>query len=247
MPRSRKTIPIDGHDLVVQLTDDHSRTLVHRQTEVAFHSASGAAAETRHVYLANSGVVDRIARGTPTSVLEVGLGTGLALLMTLDAAISSGVTLDYTAVEKAWLDSDVLSRLELAEQIDDSSIAHEFLQWRESLGQQLAPGVYRWQAGPHQSVRVCHCDARRWAVDATETYDAIYFDPFSPAVNRELWEPEFLSQVYSMLNVDGRLVTYCVNRTVRDDFASVGFHVAKVRGPIGGKREVMVASKTGPT
>jgi tRNA U34 5-methylaminomethyl-2-thiouridine-forming methyltransferase MnmC len=244
MRHPRTTIPIEGHDLVVQFTDDQSRTLVKPKTNVAYHSASGAAAETRHVYLANSGVADRIASGIATSVLEVGLGTGLGLMLTLDAALAGGVRLDYTAVENEWLGIDVLSQLEMGMQINDASIATQFLLWRESLGEQVPPGVHHWQPGPDQRVAVCHQDAILWAADARQTYDAIYFDPFAPDVNSELWQTEFLARMYSLLSTDGRLVTYCVRRKVRDDFTSVGFRVERVRGPEGGKREVMVATKT---
>jgi tRNA U34 5-methylaminomethyl-2-thiouridine-forming methyltransferase MnmC len=243
MRPARTTIPIEGRELAVQITDDQSRTLVNARTEVAYHSASGAMAETRHVYLGNSGVAGQLASGTATSVLEIGLGIGLGLLLTLDAALSGGTRLDYTAVENDWLGIDVLSKLDLDKQVNDASIATQFLQWRESLGEYVPSGVHHWRAGPGQNVTVYHQDARLWAVDARRTFDAIYFDPFAPDVNGVLWQTEFLARMYSLLSNDGRLVTYCVSRKVCDDFASVGFFVERVRGPEGGKREVMIATK----
>ncbi len=236
-------MPIPGHELAVQITDDQSRTLVNAATDVAYHSASGAITETRHVYLGNSGVADRLLSGTATSVLEIGLGTGMGLLLTLDAAFSGGTPLDYTAIENDWLGTDALSRLELDAQLNDPSIATRFLYWRESLGEHVPFGTHHWQPGPDQRVTVCHQNARLWAVDAIRTYDAIYFDPFAPNVNGELWQTDFLARMHSLLSHDGCLVTYCVSRQVRDDFASVGFDVERVRGPEGGKREVMVATK----
>ena len=199
-------MPIEGHKLAVQITDDQSRTLVNAETQVAYHSASGAIAETRHVYLGNSGVAERLASGTATSVLEIGLGTGMSLLLTLDAAFAGGTPLDYTAVENDWLGTDTLSRLELDKQLNDASIATRFLQWRESLGEYVPAGVHHWQAGPDQEVAVCHQDARLWAIDANRTYDAIYFDPFAPDVNGELWQTDFLSRMHSLLSNEGRLV-----------------------------------------
>ena len=56
MAAERPVLKIAGTNQVVQITDDNSRTLMHPETGVAFHSASGALAETRHVYLHNSGV-----------------------------------------------------------------------------------------------------------------------------------------------------------------------------------------------
>ena len=84
----RTLIEIPGSFHVVQITDDDSRTLIDPVGEVAFHSGSGALAETRHVYLKNSGVSARLACGKNTSVLEIGLGTGLGML--LDRGRGSG-------------------------------------------------------------------------------------------------------------------------------------------------------------
>ena len=243
MPPPRKTIPIHDHHLVVQITDDQSRTLINPSSAVAYHSASGAIEETRHVYLGNSGVADRLSLGLATSVLEIGLGTGMSMLLTLDAALAAGTPMDFTAIESQWLAADVLRKLNLGEHLDDPSIATRFLQWRESLGQQLRQGAYRWQVGPEQRVTVHHQDAIGWEVGATSLYDAIYFDPFAPDATPELWRTEFLSSMHGLLQDGGRLVTYCVNRKVRDDFASVGFNVQRVPGPTGGKREVLIATK----
>ena len=69
MPRKRQLLAIAGTRKVMQVTDDNSRTLIDPVTGVAFHSASGALAETRHVYLNNSGVKERLSQGDPTAVL----------------------------------------------------------------------------------------------------------------------------------------------------------------------------------
>lgn len=244
MRTQRMTIPIDGHHLAVQVTDDSSRTLIDPESAVAFHSASGASAETRHVYLRNSGLLDRMENRSATSVLEVGLGTGMGLLLTLDAALASETPLSYEAIENDWVDADILQQLDLDKQLVHSSLASRFIQWRESLGSPLTDGQYRWRADEHRSVTVHLCDALKWSPSEPRAFDVIYFDPFAPDVNAELWQPEFLAQMHDSLRSRGRLVTYCVNRKVRDAFTSVGFDVQRVRGPKGGKREVLVATKS---
>ncbi len=244
MSRPRTTLSIGHPTLVVQITDDESRTLVDPQTHVAYHSGSGAMAETRHVYLINSGVDQRLSDGTATSVLEIGLGTGMALLATLDAAIAVDTPLSYTALENQWLDAGILRQLNLDRLVMQKAIVAQFLAWRGSLETPVPSGSYAWQAGPQQSVTVHHEDASVWAAEASDVYDAIYFDPFAPEANPELWQPSLVARMHAMLADGGRLVTYCVNRRVRDVFASVGFDVKRVRGPLGGKREVMIATKT---
>ena len=53
--------------------------------------------------------------------------------------------------------------------------------------------------------------------------------------------------MFKMLGVNGRLVSYCVNRRVRDTLTEVGFAVNRVAGPVGGKREVLVAMIPAPS
>jgi tRNA U34 5-methylaminomethyl-2-thiouridine-forming methyltransferase MnmC len=242
---SRHTIPVPGQPWIVQITDDHSRTLIDPSTQVAFHSASGAASETRHVYLHNSSVASRLAAGQATSVLEIGLGTGMGLLMSVDAAIAAGVNLRYVAVESAWLPSDVLEQLNLSDWVQEKSVVKEFLNWRRSLGDRVSPGLYCRQVGSDQHVTVHVTDAVEYVNSASSDceFDAIYFDPFAPAVNPELWQPDFLTVLGRLLSPRGRLVTYCVSRAVREAFTEAGFQVERVRGPVGGKREVLIATR----
>ena len=99
----RKRLPIQFPDLEIQITDDGSRTLVRLSDGVAYHSGCGAWNETRHVYLGNSGVPEKFLRKEPCCVLEIGLGTGMAMLATLDEAISAECKLEYVAIENLSL------------------------------------------------------------------------------------------------------------------------------------------------
>ncbi len=226
----------------VMVTDDDSRTLIDPATDVAFHSGCGAVAETRHVYLNNSCVADRLAAGIATAVLEIGLGTGLAMLMTVDDAIVGDAPLRYIAIENAWLSADVLSELKMAKSLRNPTLADRYCQWRESLVTNIETGDYVWRVSDRHEVTVRIADARAINFDPPETFDAIYFDPFAPDVNGELWTTEYLSKMFALLRPEGRLVTYCVKSAIRRAFDEAGFEVTRLPGPPGGKREVMYAT-----
>ena len=245
MPRKRPLLPIDGSSNSIQITDDNSRTLIDPVSGVAFHSASGALAETRHVYLRNSGVEDKLSRGESTSVLELGLGTGLGMLLTVDEAVYGNAKLDYHAFEINLLPVNVLRDLELQAGLRCSAILGEYLDWYENCCLDVSGTTHRWEYRPDIKVTIHHCDARQLQLDKSGVFDAIYFDPFAPAVNQDLWTEEFLGRMWELLQVGGRLVTYCVNRRVKDTLNAAGFEIACVPGPMGGKREVMRATKTG--
>ena len=244
MPPQRRTIPIAGHSLAIQVTDDSSRTLIDPKTQIAYHSGSGAVAETKHVYLSNSGVDERIAAKEPTSVLEIGLGTGMGMLLTLDRALCESGRLQYHAVESNWLNREVLSQLHLEKALSDPCVATAYLDWRASLGDPPSLGTHHWDLGSEISVTVHHNDALRCRFRNGLRFDAIYFDPFAPNVNPQLWCSAYLTQMHSLLHPSGRLVTYCVNRSVKDALRDAGFAVQIVPGPVGGKREVMIATST---
>ncbi len=92
----------------------------------------------------------------------------------------------------------------------------------------------------------CHADAFRDALQTiTEvaTVNAIYLDAFSPDQNSELWSAPFIGRLAERLEPGGRLTTYCVQRKVRERLSSAGLKVEKMRGPNGGKREILVAEQ----
>ena len=228
-------------NLVIQITDDGSRTLFWENTDDGFHSGCGALTETRHVYLKNSGVSERLNSQMPTSVLEIGVGTGMGLLVTLDLAVELNAPLRYVGVENDWIHSDVLRALRPHDWVTRKSVADDYLRFRQRA--EPTETVHRWTVTNSQSVDVITEDLLEWNCDSNEPFDAIYFDPFAPASNPKLWTAEVFHRMHGLLNDHGKLVTYCVKRSVRDALEESGFEVDRVPGPVKGKREVLIATK----
>lgn len=229
-------------------TDDGSHTLVDLASGDAFHSGSGAASECRHVYLANSGVGERLRWRQQAAVLEIGFGTGMAFAITAAEAMRSGASLEYVAIERRPLDARLLG--EVLSAADDPRC--EYAEVRQRLLEQLndfSPQIgdsHVLEIAPRCRLRLETCDAVRWRPAADERFAAVYFDPFSPASNPELWELPMLSRMHAVLEEGGRLVSYCVSGEIRRRLQAAGFDVHRRPGPPGGKREVLVAEKTPP-
>ncbi len=233
---------------LIETTDDGSLTLVAADSLDRFHSGAGAVSETRHVYLERSLVARRLAERQPTRVLEVGLGTGLGLLLTVDLARHLATPIRYDAIEIAWPPARVLDQLELGRTLHDASLAEHFIRWRRSIPNPPTFGSHRWDVDPRTAAVVHIADLRQWTPppDAAP-FDAIYFDPFSPASQPEMWTEATFETMRDLLAPDGRLVTYCVSRPVRDALTAAGFRVTRTPGPPGGKREVLVAELASTT
>ncbi|WP_168565925.1 tRNA (5-methylaminomethyl-2-thiouridine)(34)-methyltransferase MnmD [Crateriforma spongiae] len=247
MPIPKRThLNTNEADLQIQITDDGSRTLVRTDLGDAYHSGCGAISESRHVYLNNSGVADRLQQGLATRVFEVGLGTAMAALATIDLAQRFQTPLDYHAVDLRIPDAETLRQLNPESWIDDATLAERFLQWRSNTRSATAPGRVDWTVSDTVRLTVDLISLLDWPPAGTandlKPFDAIYFDPFAPATDPQLWTESVFAKMRRHIAPEGRLVTYCVNRQVRDCMAAAGWSVDRVRGPVGGKREVLIAS-----
>ncbi len=225
----------------VLITDDGSPTLVDRALGDAMHSGCGAVAESRHVYLENSGVSHRLAAELPTRVLEVGLGAGLNWLLTADEAIASSTPLAYVGLESQLPSGDAIRQLRFERFVRTPVLVDRFCDFLDRCGRETS----RLEPAPAISLQVNCRDAIEWSCDPSilsmQPFDAIYFDPYSPSTNPDLWSADFLAVIRGLLAPDGRLVSYCVSTPVRRVMQSVGFETLRARGPAGGKREVLIA------
>ncbi len=100
-----------------------------------------------------------------------------------------------------------------------------------------------WSPHPASSAvsQYAASDANRRQTGGAAVYDAIYFDPFSPESNPELWTVEVFGVAAAALRPGGHLTSYCVKSSVRRALQQCGMIVHKEAGPVGGKREVLVA------
>ncbi len=114
---------------------------------------------------------------------------------------------------------------------------------------ELESNQQSWRLGENIALHLRTCGLEQMTLEqitrehGLSSCDAVYFDAFSPQTSPELWTVEVFQAMYGLLKPRGRLVTYCVKRSVQDGLRQVGFDVCKTPGPSGGKREVLVAVK----
>lgn len=198
-----------------------------------YFSLQDGLAETTHVFLHGNGLPGRFRPGF--HVAELGFGTGLNLLATLDLWRRSGQagTLRFTSFEAFPLTAPDMMRAQGAFP-DLSAIAAE-----------LAPF---WRAGdmritlPDLEFTLVPGDARVTLPTWEGRADAWYLDGFSPAKNPELWQPSLMKAVADHTVPGGRAATYTAAGFVRRGLQTAGFAVTRSQG-YGRKRHMTTAIK----
>ena len=228
----------DAPKVEVRTTADGSPTLYRPDLHEHYHSTHGARQESAHVFI-EAGLRPLLAAGLGQegilSILEVGLGTGLNALLTLEAARAAGVIIDYEGYETNPLPASILSAL--ASQWDDNmalKIAfkelhaapwNELVEFDESLFLTKLPAPIQ-----HASL-------------GQEVYDLIYFDAFAPEKQPELWTEAVFAQLYAAAAPGAVLVSYCAQGQFRRNLRATGWRTEKLPGPPG-KREMTRARKS---
>lgn len=225
------------------VSDDGSRTLRKTGSRVTWHSESGALPESQTVFIQNGGVAKfwTDQPGRTLRILEVGFGTGLNFWLTASIALRDGRALDYRSSELNLLPFEIISQLghaDLPECQPAFDLFHHSIFGSTDRGK--LPAVVKDRNVNLQIDEDCET-----AIMETEpgSLDLVYHDPFSPADAPELWTVELFQELHSRLRPGGRLLTYCVKSSVQKTLRLAGFQIKKTKGPIGGKREVLIAIK----
>lgn len=225
-------------------TKDGSKTLYSERYAQTFHSDKGAVTESKHVFLESSEVAPKLRAGESVSVLEVGFGTGLNFFLTADIAVKHQAKLSYTALEQTLLPASVVQHLGYEEHLENEGVLESYLAFRQSLPEDVENGQYIFEYhGVRLTLLVGEATTGTLGVNliGVNLFDAIYQDAFSPDANPELWSEDFFAKLYGVLKPSGKLTTYSVKGDVRRTLRKVGFVVQKRPGPLGGKREMLIA------
>ena len=203
-------------------TADGSFTLFIPEVEETYHSTHGAVQESMHVFIENGmKACDR----EVIRVLEVGLGTGLNAMLTLQHATKK---IDYCALEPYPLSKEILNEL-----VTSGSDQFEMKFHASNVGEWISI---------QENFSFVRLEIGLEEFSSEEKFDVIYYDAFGPRVEPGLWTLERMQQCFDLLNEGGVFVTYCAKGEVRRNLQAAGFVVERLAGPPG-KREMLRAKK----
>ncbi len=209
------------------VTKDNSKTLLIPDLNETYHSTHGAVNEALHVFI-EAGL--HHLKKTNVKLFEMGFGTGLNSLVSLDYALKNNIIIEYTSIEKFPLTYDLLEQLDYPNQIANGKLQIAFNQIHESEWNKII------KIDPKFYLKKIEGDLSKIILTENE-YDLIYFDAFGPRVQKDLWSVEILKKMQTILKPSGILVTYCAQGQFRRNLIEAGFTYEVLPGPPG-KREM---------
>ena len=217
----------------IQHTEDGSATLFVPELDEHYHSVKGAYTEALHIYrdCAYQYAAERsVSEDTPLRLLEIGFGTGLNAAVTAMAATAQS-PVHYISLEKYPVEPSIVSLLGYEALIPAQLFADiHAASWEQ-------PVVIT----PHFTLEKRCCDLL--TAQLPQDIDVVYFDAFAPEKQAEMWTPEVFARIYRAMRPGGVLTTYCAKGAIRRLLQATGFNVERLAGPVGGKREILRATK----
>ena len=219
----------------IKITKDGSNTLFLQDIDEHYHSVHGAIQESLHVFIKN-GIQKISPNKCLINILEIGFGTGLNALLTLDYSIKKNLEIKYHTIEPYPLeDPKIWSALNYCELINKNLNNQFDLLHRSDWNKEILMTSFFSFLKYKSKVENC--------ILIPNSYDVIYFDAFSPSSQPELWNESVLEKMFLLLKKNGFLVTYCSKGIVKRKLKKIGFVIDSLPGPPG-KREMTFAKKS---
>lgn len=216
-------------------TQDGSHSVYSDTYGVSYHSKYGAIQESQHVFI-EAGLFYKMAGNrSMLTVMEIGMGTGLNVLMTALEAEKHQVQIHYTAVEAFPITAEEVQQLNYPQQLGRPDQTDLFKKIHDCEWGQMC------EITP--SFKLTKLHQRFESLDFHDVFDIIYFDAFAPNAQPELWEEAVMGIMYRALKPEGVLTTYCAKGAVKRTMRGLGFTIQALPGPPG-KREMTRAVKS---
>lgn len=209
--------------------------------DIYFNPDDGIA-ETRHVFLAGTGLPDRWRTARHFVIAELGFGTGLNFLCAWDLwnrTRSPGGHLHFVSVEGAPLTTAQLSS------------AHDAFPEFAKLSARLraaypprARGAHLVHLADDVTLHLLFGEASEMLRGLEARVDAWFLDGFAPAKNPAMWTRDVVGEIARCSAPGARAASFTVAGDVRRALQDAGFAVQKTPG-FGRKREMVQATFEG--
>jgi len=210
-------------------TADGSNSIFNAEIKENYHSSFGAIQESQHIFI-DAGLSS--IQKPEISILEVGFGTGLNALLSMDWALKNKRKINYFGIEAHPVSAEIISQLNYCEKLFIDKKYFEKLHAEK--GKKITINPFFSIEAQHKTIQ-----------DASfpdKEFDGVFFDAFSPETQPEMWEVGIFKKLAAAMKTGGILTTYSCKGSVKRALLSAGFSIEKLPGPPG-KREFLRATK----
>ncbi len=217
----------------IKTTADNSKTLFIEELNEGYHSHHGALQEARHVFIKNG--LNKV-KNYEINILELGFGTGLNVLVTIDEFLKNhqNLCINYFTLEKYPVKLSEIQELNYDSLFENNTIA---------LANQKIHNC-EWNTPveilPNFLLTKIETDFFKLKEIDLPPIHLVYYDCFGARVQPDLWEKPLFEIVKNKMQKEGLLTTYSSKGSVRRILQELGFQVEKLEGPKG-KREMLNA------
>ncbi len=219
------------------VSEDGSHSVRSENFKVSYHSKHGALTESNHVFI-DAGLRESM-RKLPNkeciNVFEMGFGTGLNALLSQAYAEEMKRKVRYVGVEQFPISKTLAAELNFCHLQHLKPFQSSFDQMHNCRNNETI------QLSAYFEFQVVHEDIHH--IQHDQPYDLIYFDAFGPGTQPVLWEEALHRSLYTILNNNATLVTYCAQGKFKRTLREIGYTVEALPGPPG-KREMTRAHKS---
>lgn len=218
----------------IRQTKDGSTTLYVPELNEHYHSINGALQESMHVFI-RAGLEFAWQNLPEITILEVGFGTGLNALLTLQQSLLHQKGVFYHTLEKYPLLPELINQMHFEKFILNPELLDYLTPLHSAIWNQAVT------ISPDFTLLKSEADLQTCVLPQNH-YDLIYFDAFAPEKQPELWTDAVFMKLFTALKPQGCLVSYCAKGSFKRSLKAAGFAVHALPGPAG-KREMTRAVK----
>ena len=230
-------------------TADGTETLFNEEYGEAYHSTkAGAYTESLHKFI-NPCKIPQLAKEKGfIKILDVGFGLGYNVAVAIREAVNSNpdVKLDIISIEKDKTVFEKIKTLNIQENLED--IYKQILNGKFKQSKIGGEIIESYEAeGKNFYLKILFGEGRKIIKLLSENnyqFNAIFYDPFSPKVNTEMWTLDLFRYIKKLIDKKGILATYSASLSVRKGLQEAGFKIGLVE-PVGRKSYSTVATLEG--
>lgn len=204
------------------LTYDNTETFLNEEAQETYHSQTGAVEEAFKKYVIPCKIKELALKGE-IRIMDCffGIGYNSAMAITSALEINPECKIEVIALEK---DPEIIKKIQ---KVNPPIGFYENYKRLNLNNLMITKG--------NVTVKIFLGDIRETIKSLPEDYfDAVFYDPFSPKKNPEMWSVELFQEAYRVMKNTAILATYSCARMIRENMSAAGLFYDD--GPIVGRR-----------